>query len=40
MESNIPNELETRGDEAKANIDQGNYGKTIETYKYILIRLT
>ena len=39
MEQNdIPNELETIWEEAKTYIEQGNYDKAIEIYKYILIR--
>lgn len=38
MESNYSPELSTIWDEAKTNIEQGNYDKAIEIYKYILIR--
>ncbi len=39
MEQNdIPDELKTIWDEAKACIEQGNFDKAIEIYKYILIR--
>jgi tetratricopeptide (TPR) repeat protein len=38
MESDIPNELDTIWDEARDYIEQGNYDKAIEIYKYILIR--
>jgi tetratricopeptide (TPR) repeat protein len=38
MDSNHPSELNTIWDEARTNIEQGDYGKAIEIYKYILIR--
>jgi len=38
MESDHQPELSTIWDEAKTNIERGNYDKAIEIYKYILIR--
>jgi tetratricopeptide (TPR) repeat protein len=38
MENDQLPELSTIWDEAKTNIEQGNYDKAIEIYKYILIR--
>jgi tetratricopeptide (TPR) repeat protein len=37
VENDHPLELSTIWDEARTNIEQGNYDKAIETYKYILI---
>jgi tetratricopeptide (TPR) repeat protein len=37
MDSDHAPELSTIWDEAKTNIEQGNFDKAIETYKYILI---
>jgi tetratricopeptide (TPR) repeat protein len=37
MNTDHPPELSTIWDEARINIEQGNYDKAIETYKYILI---
>ncbi len=38
MESDISPEISTIWNEAKAHIEQGDYDKAIEIYKYILIR--
>ena len=38
MESDERSELNTIWDEARSHIEQGNYDKAIEIYKYILIR--
>ena len=38
MDADTQPEIDTIWDEAKAYIDQGNFDKAIETYKYILIR--
>ena len=38
MDDNNQLEIDTIWNEAKAYIDQGNFDKAIETYKYILIR--
>jgi tetratricopeptide (TPR) repeat protein len=37
-QNNIPDELETIWEEARTYIEQEDYDKAIETYKYILIR--
>ncbi len=38
MDDNVTSELASIWDEAKGHIDQGDYDKAIEIYKYILVR--